>query len=314
MSAIAPPDSPRELSRPLAIMPAGTPEPDVHPDFAGPADTALVAADGTEFHIASSDLARCSGWFRTLFSVPQGEDESKPAAARGTTSIFVSEDARTLGILLKLACAIPPGLGSVRNLNEVEILLRAADKYEMASATEVLLLLLHTPRMQTDALHLYGLAGRYGQDDIADGALKRLLEMRIDFATAAHMDGAQMGRLVALRQERVERFCRLLGKTGLDLPFTCENEGWCYHCKFRAQEKAPGVSTQSTWLSFVIALQNAFVAHPSVAALEEDARVKTLISELGFKICANDSCGRLLYDWPSIRTRLSAIFERPTSL
>ncbi|EJD45121.1 hypothetical protein AURDEDRAFT_124790 [Auricularia subglabra TFB-10046 SS5] len=285
-------------------------EQNVHPDFAGLADTILLAADGTTFHVSSSDLARCSRWFRALFTLPQSGE--KPDAS--PTCLTLTEDSLTVEILLKLAYALPPGLARLADMGDLERTLAAADKYEMAGAVEILLLLLRQPAMQTDALHLYAVAGRYGQTDLEDSALERLIRMPLNLAKVPHIDVPQFARLVSLRQRRIERFCSLLLKTPANAPFGREYDTRCPHGAEFSRHQPHDRKTDGSllaWSKFVAALQGAFVRHPSVDALEKDPLVRSLSAALKHNLCVDSSCQRPLYDWPGIQARLSALMDTP---
>lgn len=277
-----------------------------HADFCGPEDTVLHSADGVLFHIASAQLSSASGWFRALFTVPQANAASGRA---DTVHLTLDEDALTLEILLKLCRGLPPGLARLADLPDLERTLQAADKYEMPGAVELLPLLLYTPRMQTDAMHLYGLADRYGQADVAERAFHRLLGMRIDFGAAARMDNKALLRLMEARQSRTERFCTLLAQKGHGGPFTPENNGICSHCQAPGRSNAVTGSVHAQWMTLVVAFQHAFVVRPSVDGFEEDEQVMLQIKGLETTTCGFLTCRRVLFDWKNIRPRLQQMID-----
>ncbi|KAG1742119.1 hypothetical protein EDB19DRAFT_1702106 [Suillus lakei] len=100
-----------------------------HKSFSSPdADVILGAKDRT---------STTSGWFRSLFSMPQ----QSPLPNHPET-INLDEDAYTLESLLLMICGLP--INPLTSYDEVDALLFAAEKYEMPGPSSAPLLQLRT--------------------------------------------------------------------------------------------------------------------------------------------------------------------------
>ncbi|KAH7905182.1 hypothetical protein BJ138DRAFT_1118697, partial [Hygrophoropsis aurantiaca] len=163
-----------------------------HPCFASPdADIILGAKDRTLFRVHSYTLKTTSGWFRSLFSLPQRPCTSPPATSGFTptsTSGFAStsfsaevihldEDAHTLESLLRMICGLP--VHAPTSYDPIDALLFAAEKYDMPGPISLLRILVLTPPLLDQPLRLYAAASRFGWDPEARHASAQTLALNI---------------------------------------------------------------------------------------------------------------------------------------
>jgi hypothetical protein len=91
-----------------------------HPFFSSSDGNIILGAKGgTLFWVHSYTLKTMSGWFRTMFSLPQ---KSAPAAS---DIIYVDEDAYTLESLLRMICGLP--IMHVDSYDAIDALLYAGE-------------------------------------------------------------------------------------------------------------------------------------------------------------------------------------------
>ncbi|KAG2355914.1 hypothetical protein BDR07DRAFT_1364724 [Suillus spraguei] len=101
------------------------------------ADVILGAKDHTMFRIHSWTLRTTSGWFRSLFSMPQ-----QSLASNHPETINLDEDSHTLESLLLMICGLP--INPLTSYDEVDALLFAAEKYEMPGPVSLICMLIMT--------------------------------------------------------------------------------------------------------------------------------------------------------------------------
>ncbi|KAL0956190.1 hypothetical protein HGRIS_002349 [Hohenbuehelia grisea] len=129
----------------------------VHPDFASPdADVVLQAKDarGTMFRVHSYTLKTTSGWFRTMFSLPQS------SSSLTSEPIYMDEDSDTLEWILRMACGLP--LNPIDSYDVVDSVLYAAEKYDMPGVMSIIRILVMTPSLFNHPFRLYIAACRFG--------------------------------------------------------------------------------------------------------------------------------------------------------
>jgi hypothetical protein len=97
----------------------------LHPLFSSEdGDTILAPRCGSVlFRVHSYTLKTTSGWFRTMFSLPQ---KAHPTAS---DIIYLDEEAPTLEALLRMICGQP--VLRLESIDMVESILCAAEKYDM---------------------------------------------------------------------------------------------------------------------------------------------------------------------------------------
>ncbi|KAG1793342.1 uncharacterized protein HD556DRAFT_1479438, partial [Suillus plorans] len=146
-----------------------------HRSFSGSsldANVVLGAKDHTLFHIHSWTLKMTSGWFRSLFSMPQ-----QNPLPNHPEFINLDEDSHTLESLLLMLCGLP--VNPLTSYDEVDALLFAAEKYEMPGPISLIRVLIMTPPLLDQPLHLYAAATRCGWKEEARHASVQLLALNI---------------------------------------------------------------------------------------------------------------------------------------
>ncbi|KAH7903942.1 hypothetical protein BJ138DRAFT_1167363 [Hygrophoropsis aurantiaca] len=187
MESTDPSNPEKPLTQALTIL-----EDKTHPCFASPdADIILGAKERTLFRVHSYTLKTTSGWFRSLFSLPQRPSTS-PSATSGFTSastsgftstsfsaevIHLDEDAHTLESLLRMICGLP--VHAPTSYDAIDALLFAAEKYDMPGPISLLRILVLTPPLLDQPLRLYAAASRFGWDPEARQASAQTLTLNI---------------------------------------------------------------------------------------------------------------------------------------
>ncbi|RDX50113.1 hypothetical protein OH76DRAFT_1402981 [Lentinus brumalis] len=136
-------------------------------------DVVLGSKDGVLFRVHSHTLKTTSGWFRSMYSLPQRS--SSPDQPLET--LFVDEDSTSLEGLLKIVCGLViPRLDSY---DVIEPILHAAEKYDMPGPMSVVRALLATPPLLSDPLRLYAITCRYGWYEEAMMASRETLTLNL---------------------------------------------------------------------------------------------------------------------------------------
>jgi len=147
----------------------------LHPLFSSSdGDIILGAKGGTLFRVHSYTLKTTSGWFRTMFSLPQ------KAVPTPSDIIYVDEDVHTLESLFRMICGLP--LMHVGSFDEIDALLYAAEKYDMPGPMSICRLLVMMPHLLDQPFRLYAVACRYGWDPEAKFASTQTLTYNIHAA------------------------------------------------------------------------------------------------------------------------------------
>jgi hypothetical protein len=105
--------------------PDADPDSHFHPLFSNvDGDTILGAKGGSVlFRVHSYTLKTTSGWFRTMFSLPQASQSTEADV------IFLDEEAVVLEALLRMICGQP--ILQLESIDMVDSVLFAAEKYDM---------------------------------------------------------------------------------------------------------------------------------------------------------------------------------------
>jgi len=148
----------------------------IHPLFSSSdGDIILGAKGGTLFRVHSYTLKTTSGWFRTMFSLPQKSTPTTPEI------IYVDEDAHTLEILLRMACGLP--LVHIDTYDAIDALLFACEKYDMPGPMSICRVLVMLPHLAQQPFRLYSVACRYGWELEAKLASTQTLTSNIHAAS-----------------------------------------------------------------------------------------------------------------------------------
>lgn len=137
------------------------------------ADAVLGSKDGVLFRVHSCVLKTTSGWFRAMFSLPQKERTSDDAAV----TVYVDEDAATLEALLRCVCGM--AIPRLDSYDMIEVLLFAAEKYDMPGPPSIVRAMVATPALLSDPVRLFVLACRYGWNDVVQMASIQTLSLNI---------------------------------------------------------------------------------------------------------------------------------------
>ena len=168
-----------------------------HPSFSGifsGVTIRLLSVDNVLFPISPETLARTSGWFQTMLSLPQGcrtdDDECE--------LVPMAESSEVLAGLLSMICGI--GLPPLHDLAFAEQLLLAAEKYEMPMPIATIRTLLSP--VEFSPIQLYGIACRMNWETEAKKAATRTLALDI-------MAAENAGELARLEQPHLMKLISL---------------------------------------------------------------------------------------------------------
>lgn len=198
-----------------------------HSLFSSPDADVILGANGhTLFRVHSWTLKTTSGWFRSLFSMPQ-----PCVPSNSPETITLNEDAYTLESLLRMICGLP--INPLTSYDDVDTLLYAAEKYEMPGPVSLIRILVMTPPLLNQPLRLYAAASRFGWGEEAKYASTQSLVLNIyapeyqpilrKIGTNAVLD------LIHLHRERREGLRRRLNES----PFVTGNEvAYCPRCRW----------------------------------------------------------------------------------
>ncbi|KAL6310216.1 hypothetical protein BKA93DRAFT_953 [Sparassis latifolia] len=171
-----------------------------HPSFCSEdADIILCSNDNTLFRVHSHILKLASGWFRGMFTLPQGS----PASA-GPDIISLGENEDVIAGLLKMISAMEsPALHSI---DLVESILLAAEKYDMPGPVSIIRIALSSSFLEASPVRLYGIAYRRGWMREAKLASSRTLTLNLcDPVVAAELsavDSTAVVQLILLHRRR----------------------------------------------------------------------------------------------------------------
>ncbi|KAF8893938.1 hypothetical protein BD779DRAFT_1467525 [Infundibulicybe gibba] len=140
-----------------------------HPSFLSPEGDAVLAANGGKvlFRVHSFTLKTTSGWFKTMYSLPQ-----KPLALVEDV-FYMDEDADVLESLLRMICGL--SILPIDSYDMIDSLLDAAEKYDMPGPLSILRLLVTTPPLLDQPFRLYIAACRFGWECEAKMSATRTL-------------------------------------------------------------------------------------------------------------------------------------------
>lgn len=144
-----------------------------HPLFSNPDGDVILGAKGGNvlFRTHSFTLKTTSGWFRTMFSLPQ---KCAPTTA---DVIYMDEDPAILESLLRMACGLP--IIPPTNYDTVDALLYGAEKYDMPGPISIIRMLVMTPLLLNQPLRLYAVACRFGWEEEAKYASMETLTLNL---------------------------------------------------------------------------------------------------------------------------------------
>ncbi|KAI1790305.1 hypothetical protein LXA43DRAFT_519293 [Ganoderma leucocontextum] len=175
------------------------------------ADIIIRTSDHVDFHVYSQILIAASPFFEGMFDVPQPPLDQQQLKY-GRPIIDVSETSKALDPLLRICYPINKPKG--RSLEEIELALAAAMKFEMELPTTVLTEELYTLSKYGHPLEVWGIACRLRLESVARAAGQALLVSPLDFTVLKGMEG-----ITAADYFRLREYVRLLGNVPLAFKF-----------------------------------------------------------------------------------------------
>ena len=187
--------------------------PKAHPAFAAAfptGDVTLLSRDDVLFPISSSTLSRASPWFRNMLALPQGARRTSDAEPY----IAMSESSDVLMDLLSMISGI--SLPTLNNVNTIQPLLYAAEKYEMTMPIAIIRIALQT-LVAKHPIRAYGIARHMSWDEEAEAAVRHTLELDImsedNARELAHLEGPDLTKLLMLHDRRRKMVAAALADT-----------------------------------------------------------------------------------------------------
>lgn len=182
-----------------------------HPDFTSPSgDFVICSSDKVRFRVHRVFLQEASPVFRTMLTLPQ-----PPSSANTPPFIDLPEDSATTASLLRLI--YPIAVPSFENLDGLSKVLFAAEKYDMPGALSTLRrFLLERQYLNTDPVHVYALARRFGWKEEAHLASRFTLVFDVHdpkylaVFTATGISTTDIFALFVMRHKRIEGMCSYL--------------------------------------------------------------------------------------------------------
>lgn len=174
------------------------------------ADIILRSSDDIpiDFHVFKLILSLASPFFDLAFTLPQ------PANADGASSIpvvLMAEDARTLELVLGLCFPVSvKKLPTFSQLEDVQLVMKAAAKFEMEGIQRHIRTVLEEPRfIEVMPLRVFALACHYGWAKVAKNAARLTLR----YSTAASDEiASELGLIPASTYHRLLRYQRKCGE------------------------------------------------------------------------------------------------------
>lgn len=185
-----------------------------HPLFSSEdADVILCSQDKITFRVYSLVLKLSSGWFRTLFTLPQ-KPTTPSASPSPQEPILVTESSEILSTILSMAYGYE--LPRFHDIKFIEALVHAAEKYDMPGALSIIRLALVFPSFLKDhPIQVYAIACRWGWQEEAQIASSHTIAMDLLSPTEIEklraVDPQDLTRLMLLHRKRRDQL-----KKGLD--------------------------------------------------------------------------------------------------
>ncbi|KAK0212607.1 hypothetical protein DFS33DRAFT_1248530 [Desarmillaria ectypa] len=196
----------------------------LHPLFTE-GDTTLAAKGGsTFFRVYSHTLKMTSGFFRSMFSLPQ--DPSSSSKPKGI--FYLDEDENTLECLLRMMCGL--SLPPMDSYDQLDSLLDAVEKYDTPGPLSIVRLLVMTPALTVQPFRLYGIACRFGWEVEAKHASTQTLQYNLyDPAIRPLLQRLSTGSLLDLMELHRSRREGLRQRLN-DPPFVAGSTATCVSC------------------------------------------------------------------------------------
>ncbi|KAF8909904.1 hypothetical protein CPB85DRAFT_1221834 [Mucidula mucida] len=203
-----------------------------HPLFSE-GDTVLSPKGGEIlFRVYSHTLKMTSGFFRSMFSLPQSASSS-PSSSNSTSSpsngiFYLEEDKDILEYLLRMMCGL--SLPTIETTEQLEALLEAVEKYDTPGPLSIIRLLVMTPSFNIHPFKLYGVACRFGWEPEAKHASTQTLAYNLLDAEVRpllqRLSTDSLLKLLDLHRSRREGLRQRLN----DTPFVSGATATCINC------------------------------------------------------------------------------------
>ncbi|KAF4598420.1 BTB domain-containing protein [Pleurotus pulmonarius] len=280
----------------------------LHPAFSSPDADVILGTDGAMFRVHSYTLRTTSGWFRSMFSLPQTSPTSNPNAPATTQNeiIYMEEDSKTLELVLRIICGLP--VPQVDSYDMIDALLFAAEKYDIPAVMSIVRIMVMTPTLLSEPFRLYIVACRFGWDHEAKLASTQTLsynlldkEMR---PLLQRLSANALLDLLELHRTRREGLRQRLNEP----PFVAGGTASCSSCN--------GLIDYHTWreLKYKIILE--MDARPLGDTVLEHGLLSWPEAHACWSAkCPNKDCDRFLYDKAeTIRVISDCIKSLPKSI
>ncbi|KAF8521715.1 hypothetical protein BU17DRAFT_45490 [Hysterangium stoloniferum] len=246
-------------------------ENDLYPNFLStpPPDFIIKSADGTRFQVHRLFLQASSSVFAAMLAVPQPESAfvSPPANA-----VIPSADVTESSVVMaKLLCLIyPVSLPSFDNIDTLSETILAADKYDIEGALSILRqFLLKKEFLDSDPVHVYGLASRFGWKEEKKAAFRVTLTLPnitdpryADTLYALGASAKDAFLLLSLRQQRIDSLVYFLEddpfKSILKAALNCNN----WFCEASNRDKINRDKMMKLWRPLMLAITSEFSKRP----------------------------------------------------
>lgn len=202
--------------------------PTYHPAYPVSSDTdiTLRSSDGTLFAVSSLLLRLTWGFFKTMFTLPK-----EPPSSNELEPISMQETAEVIAELLNVSFRI--GMPPLDSIDILETLLRAAEKYEVASAVVMIRSTLTSPVLEASPIRIYGIAYEHGWYKEATWASSKTMTVDLCSPEAAldlsRIDGAAIMKLMTLHRKRRDLFRACLDNGDL-FPYATTTQVVCHSC------------------------------------------------------------------------------------
>ncbi|KAH9946683.1 hypothetical protein B0H21DRAFT_891872 [Amylocystis lapponica] len=267
-----------------------------HPDFDDTsADVVLCTPDHDRFRVHSIMLKLVSGWFRTMFTLPQ-------SAADGSADIVLDVDELSKVLAGLLTMVNGAALPSLDSIDLVEGILNAAEKYDMPGPMSIIRKLIISPPLISTPLRVYGISCRFGWVEEAKIASTHTLTM--DLCAAEHLDdlgrmhGRDLARLMLLHRHRRDRLAA--GLNDSDVFSANKPPGPCGTC-------VKSQVVHSSWGTMKGAWINGAESCPFDASLTIDDLLKRSVIDVLEATCTG--CSAPLYKISPTLSRLKTLVD-----
>ncbi|KAH8102596.1 hypothetical protein BXZ70DRAFT_1006505 [Cristinia sonorae] len=272
----------------------------IHPQFSDEdTDIVLSSQEGIHFRMHSIVLKLASGWFRTLFTLPQSSQSSSTCPAE---VIPMNESADILEVLLSMICGKEIPVSRMQtSMDFIEDILQVVEKYDMPGAASIVRLSVSLNLVKTHPVRVYALACRWGWLDIAKTASSHTLHMDLlapeNVSELRFVGSADLARLLLLHRVRRDQLRRELDST--DLFYANVIPGKCTGCNADINH--------SRWHTLKYAWVSSLEDKPFIVAEKDLLERPELLDVLDSK-CPR--CQKSLYNAESTLHNLRSILER----